>query len=84
MAKRFKNKEAEMKCYRCGNNMQNIVTDLPFKTSNNTTVIIKNLPVLQCESCREYELEDDTMRYVDERLKLVDASAELEIVNYAV
>ena len=73
-----------MKCNRCGNSMQKVVTDLPFKTSNNTTVIIKNLPVLQCESCREYELEDETMRYVDTKLKSVDASAELEIVKYAV
>lgn len=73
-----------MKCNRCGNRMQKVVTDLPFKTSNNTTVIIKNLPVLQCESCREYELEDETMRYVDTKLKSVDASAELEIVKYAV
>jgi len=73
-----------MKCYRCGNEMQKIVTDLPFKTSNNTTVIIKNLPVMQCNSCREYELEDETMRCVDAKLKSVDAAAELEIVKYAV
>lgn len=73
-----------MKCYRCGNRMQKIVTDLPFKTSNNTTVIIKNLPVLQCESCREYELEDETMHYVDIKLNSVDTEAELEIVKYAV
>ncbi len=72
-----------MKCYKCGNNMQKIVTDLPFKTNNNTTVIIKNLPVLQCESCREYELEDETMRFVDSKLESVDASTELEIVKYA-
>ena len=64
--------------------MHKVVTDLPFKTSNNSTVIIKNLPVLQCESCREYELEDEAMRYVDAKLKSVDASAELEIVKYAV
>ena len=73
-----------MKCYRCGNGMQKIVTDLPFKTSNNTMVIIKNLPVLQCESCREYELEDETMQYVDKKLISVDTTAELEIVKYAV
>jgi len=71
-----------MKCYRCGNMMQKIITDLPFKTRNNTTIIIKNLPVLQCESCREYELEDETMIYVDAKLESVDASAELEIVKY--
>ncbi len=72
-----------MKCYRCGNRLQKIITDLPFKTNNNTTVIIKNLPVLQCESCREYELEDATMKYIDTKLNSVDAAAELEIVNYA-
>jgi len=73
-----------MNCYRCGSKMQKIVTDLPFKTSNHTTVIIKNLPVLQCESCREYEIEDESMRYVDAKLNSIDSAAELEIVKYAV
>lgn len=73
-----------MKCYHCGNKLQKIVSDLPFKTSKNTIVIIRNLPVLQCESCREYEIEDETMKYVDEKLNSISDSAELEILSYAV
>ncbi len=73
-----------MKCYHRGNNLQKVITDLPFKTKNNSIVIIRSLPVLQCESCREYEIEDATMKYVEEKLSSLDNAAELEIVRYAV
>ncbi len=73
-----------MKCYRCGGAVDKIVTDLPFKTKSNSTVIICNLPVLQCSSCREYEIEDEAMKYVDAKLFSIDSSAEVEIVRYAV
>ncbi len=73
-----------MKCYRCGGTMQRIVTDLPFKTQKNSTVIIKNLPVLQCDTCREFELENEAMNYVESKINSVDNSAELEIIKYAV
>jgi len=46
-------------------------------------VILKDLPVLQCESCGEYLLEDPVMEVVERMLDKVDADAELEILRYA-
>jgi len=48
-----------------------------------TIVILKELPVLQCESCAEFLIEDHTMARVDEILSKSDKAAELEIVKYA-
>jgi YgiT-type zinc finger domain-containing protein len=73
-----------MKCFRCGGTVQKIVTDLPFKTKSNSIVIIRSLPVLQCSTCREYEIEDEPMKYVETKLFSADNFAELEIVRYAV
>ena len=73
-----------MKCHQCGGSIQKVVADLPFKTKNMATIIIRGLPVLQCDSCREYELEDETMKYVDQKLKTMNNATELEILRYAV
>jgi YgiT-type zinc finger domain-containing protein len=59
------------------------VTDLPFKIADSAIVIVRELPVLQCESCREYLIEDPVMKRVDELLSAADTSAELEVVRYA-
>jgi len=72
-----------MKCHVCGTTMEQIVTDLPFKTSDSTIVIIKGLPVVQCARCPEYLLEDGVMARIDKILEKIDTSAELEIVRYA-
>ena len=72
-----------MKCHICGGVMKNDVTDLPFKRSNTSIVIIKNLPVLQCSNCVEYLIEDSVMAWVEETLKKVSPASELEIVRYA-
>jgi YgiT-type zinc finger domain-containing protein len=58
-----------MKCHICGSEMVPVRTDLPFKVSETATVIIKALPVLQCEGCGEHFLEDSMMRRVDEILE---------------
>ena len=42
-----------MKCHVCGNALRASITDLPFKVSERTIVILKNLPVEQCEACSE-------------------------------
>jgi YgiT-type zinc finger domain-containing protein len=63
--------------------MRPVVTDLPFKLSVATIVILKDLPVFQCERCTEYILEDAVMSRVDELLGKVDSAAELEVVKYA-
>ena len=72
-----------MKCHVCGSNMDPLTTDLPFKVSETTIVIVKGLPVLQCNNCSEYLLEDPVLRQVEIILDNVDTSAELEVINYA-
>jgi YgiT-type zinc finger domain-containing protein len=71
-----------VKCHICGSELIPVRTDLPFKVSETTIVIMKALPVLQCESCREYSLEDSVMRRVDEILERADARAELAVLCY--
>jgi YgiT-type zinc finger domain-containing protein len=63
--------------------MSPVVTDLPFKRGDKSVVIIKDLPVLQCENCAEYLIEDAVMAAVDRILGAVSEAAELEVVRYA-
>ncbi len=72
-----------MKCHVCGGTMHSIQTDLPFKLGERIIVILKDLPVSQCERCREYILEDSVMRRVDEILSLVNPDSELQVVRFA-
>jgi YgiT-type zinc finger domain-containing protein len=58
-------------------------SDLPFKTTEQTIVILKGLPVLQCENCAEYLIEDAVLARIDETLAAVDAASELEVIRYA-
>ena len=72
-----------MKCQICGAKMKSIITDLPFKRSETTIVILKGLPVSQCENCSEYLLDDPVLQRVEELLGRASTSAELEILRYA-
>jgi len=72
-----------MKCHICGGQLQAMTTDLPFKVRENSIVIVKSLPALQCENCREYLLEDSVMERVDAILEKTGTSAELEVVRFA-
>jgi YgiT-type zinc finger domain-containing protein len=63
--------------------MKSMVTNLPFKINETTIVILKDLPVLQCNNCNEYLLDDPVMKRVDEILEKVDTAAELEVIRYA-
>jgi len=72
-----------MNCSVCGSKLRAMSTDLPFKVREKTIVILKDLPVLQCENCAEYLLRDGVMGKVDEMLSRVGAEAELEIIRYA-
>jgi YgiT-type zinc finger domain-containing protein len=72
-----------MRCHLCGSELKATKTDLPFKITQNTIVVVKGLPVLQCEGCTEYLLEDPVMERIEEILAKVDAAAELEVVKYA-
>ena len=71
-----------MFCYKCGGKLERIVIDLPFKISRDTIVIIKKIPVLQCQNCHEYLIEDAVMEKIDYLLGRVDKTAELEIFSY--
>jgi hypothetical protein len=51
--------------------------------SEERIIILKEIPVLQCGSCREYLLEDAVMARVDVVLSKADGGAELEVIRYA-
>ena len=72
-----------MTCHNCGGDLKKIITDLPFKIGDNSIVIIKKLPVLQCQNCCEYLIEDQVMERIDCILNKVDETTELEILKYA-
>ena len=72
-----------MRCTVCGGDLAATKTDLPFKVTEAAIVILKELPVLACERCPEYLLEDEVLTRVDAILAGIDRSAELEIIRYA-
>jgi YgiT-type zinc finger domain-containing protein len=72
-----------MRCSLCGSQLRPVTTDLPFKVSETSIVIVKGLPVLQCDNRQEYLLDDLVMNRVEEILQRADAAAELEIIRYA-
>ncbi len=72
-----------MKCHSCGADLREIETDLPFKLNQKAIVIIKQMPVLQCENCREYLIEDPVMEKVEKILEAAGDKSELEVVSYA-
>ena len=63
--------------------MQSITTDLPFKVSVTTIVIMKDLPVIQCVGFSEYLLEDSVLERVDAIIEKVNTVAELEVIRLA-
>lgn len=72
-----------MKCRVCGAKLRSTTTDLPFKLSERTIVILKGLPVAQCEGCNEYLIADAVLATVDQLCAKVDRSTELEIIPFA-
>lgn len=72
-----------MKCRVCGSTLSPTTIDLPFKVTDRTIVILKNLPVAQCRRCSEYLMEDAVLARAEELLSKVDTSVELEIIPFA-
>ena len=72
-----------IECTMCGSKLKSTRTDLPFKVSDTTIVILKNLPVLQCNNCPEYVIEDEVFEQAEKMLAEVDVAAELEVIRYA-
>jgi len=68
-----------MKCGVCGGELSKMTTDLPFKVSDTSILILKGLPVIQCAKCPDYLMEDDVLRRVDDILAKVEGGTELEI-----
>jgi YgiT-type zinc finger domain-containing protein len=72
-----------MKCGECGSTLHPTTTDLPFKVSEQTIVILTNLPVAQCDACREYLIADPVFARVEELFGRVNGSVEPEIIQFA-
>ncbi len=72
-----------MKCRICGSNMASIITDLPFKVSQKSILIVKDVPVFQCSGCPEYLLGDVVMEQIENILERVGTGTELEVMRYA-
>ena len=84
MGTEFKNTEnSAMRCHVCGADMTKLHTNIPFKVSQATIVIVKDLPVIQCNGCSAYLLDDRVMEEVEDIFARVDATAELEVLKYA-
>lgn len=56
---------------------------MPFKVSERTIVILKDLPVEQCEACSDYLIAAAVFTRVEALLAGVDATVELEIIPFA-
>lgn len=72
-----------MKCRVCGSTLRATTTDLPFKVTERTIVILKRLPVAQCDGCGEYLIADEVFAKVEELLSRANTSAELEVIQFA-
>ena len=50
-----------MRCHACGGLMHETRSDMPFKLDRSRIVIIKDLPMLQCDECGEHAFSDPVM-----------------------
>ncbi len=72
-----------MKCHVCTGSMTETRSDMPFKLDKTRIVIIRDLPVHQCNQCGEHAFEDSVMQRIEAALAKVDRGAELEVVRFA-
>jgi YgiT-type zinc finger domain-containing protein len=63
--------------------MESRISDLPFKVSATTIVVLRSLPVWECTQCHDTEFEHETLRNIEAILAKVDPGAELEVIRYA-
>jgi YgiT-type zinc finger domain-containing protein len=70
-------------CTTCGSDLEERVTDLPFKLGDRSIVIVKAVPVLQCPCGNAYLLRHAVMAAVDRLLDGAEKDAELSILRYA-
>ena len=74
-----------MICHRCGGSqVEEQVTDLPFKLDVRKILIVRQMPAFICASCGETMLSDTVMAKVDEIVEKVrHVDCELDVVSYA-
>ena len=72
-----------MRCHVCGAVMGESTTDLPFKVTERSIVVVRDVPVIQCSGCREYLLSDSVMERLDELLAAANTKADLELLTFA-
>ncbi len=72
-----------MNCGICGEEMTKITTNLPFRLPNKFIAIMKNLPVIQCQHCGEYLIEDKVMKRLENVFENISPTVELEVYSYA-
>ena len=72
-----------MKCRVCRGRLEPTTTDLPFKLTERTIVILKRLRIAQCNRCSEYSIEDSVFARVEDLLSKADTSADREILPFA-
>jgi YgiT-type zinc finger domain-containing protein len=63
--------------------MEPTQTDLPFKLNNRRILVVKDMPVFQCNSCGEFMLSEQVMETLDRLIEATDENTELEIRRYA-
>jgi YgiT-type zinc finger domain-containing protein len=83
VGKRLEDEEEIMNCHNCGARLTKVITDLPFKIRKKSIIILRNVPVMQCENCSEFLVEDEVMEKIDGIFAKIDSSVEVEILNYA-
>ena len=71
-----------MKCHVCGGLLNSTVSDIPFRLGPTTIVVVKRLPVLECDNCVEFSIEDHVMVRVESLLERVGEDSELAVVGY--
>ena len=71
-----------MRCHVCGGWLERTVTNLPFRLSSGGIVVIKGLPVFECDNCIEFSLDDEVMERVEALLDRIDDATELEVIRY--
>lgn len=72
-----------MRCHCCGAEMEKVKTNLPFKLTGQTILVVEDIPVVQCQNCPEYLLEDEVMEKIDQMISELDENVELEIIPFA-
>jgi len=72
-----------MRCRVCGAQLEPRISDFPFKLTDTSIVIVKDLPVFQCRQCNDIELDHPVMAKVEQLLQAADRGAELQVLRYA-